>query len=133
MDRRLRSPPRPRAAAAPRAADRLRASPHRFLRPGALARLRDSRIVARSLRRSAAARVPPSPPRPASPAAAVVVGADDAVVAHFLGVAPRGAMRYPLRKKLAAARAVVFLPPQLQPEVLVAAAFAPADLAAAAH
>ncbi|XP_048546080.1 uncharacterized protein LOC125525097 [Triticum urartu] len=95
------------------AADRRLRSPQRcdhehhgrFLRPGALARLRDSKIVARSLRSAASARLlPPSSPSPPSPAPAA------GAVPHFFGGA-RGGMRYPLRKKLAAARGVVFLPP----------------------
>ncbi|CAN6177096.1 unnamed protein product [Urochloa humidicola] len=134
MDRRLRSPAR--RPAAPRSDERQRgggsASPHRFLRPGALARLRDSKVLARSLRCAARAPLPPpsssSPPRSPAPAAAA---AGDGVPC-FLGPVARG-MRYPLRKKLAAARGVVFLPP---PEVAEAFmdAFAPApssDLVAA--
>ncbi|KAF7103779.1 hypothetical protein CFC21_104728 [Triticum aestivum] len=79
---------------------------NRFLRPGALARLRDSKIVARSLRSAASARLlSPSSPAPLSPTHAAETG-----VPHFVGGA-RGGMRYPLRKKLAAARGVVFLPP----------------------
>ncbi|KAF7110872.1 hypothetical protein CFC21_110941 [Triticum aestivum] len=98
-DRRLRSSPASSAS---------RCDHNRFLRPGALARLRDSKIVARSLRSAASARLlPPSPssPAPLSPAHAAETG-----VPHFFGAA-RGGMRYPLRKKLAAARGVVFLPP----------------------
>uniref|UniRef100_A0A0A9EIT8 Uncharacterized protein n=1 Tax=Arundo donax TaxID=35708 RepID=A0A0A9EIT8_ARUDO len=132
MDRRLlRSPAR--RPAAPRADERLRSSPHRFLRPGALARLRDSKVLARSLRSAAASRVPTpssSPPRPAALSAAVVAGDS---VPHFVGTA-RG-MRYPLRKKLAAARSVVFLPPtqQMDPAEVFLDAFpaAPLDLVAA--
>uniref|UniRef100_A0A0E0E5D0 Uncharacterized protein n=1 Tax=Oryza meridionalis TaxID=40149 RepID=A0A0E0E5D0_9ORYZ len=90
---------------------------HRFLRPGALARLRDSKVIARSLRSAAAAAavaVPASPPArtlpPSSPPpAAAAAAGDGAGVPHFLG-GVRGP-RYPLRKKLAAARSVVFLPP----------------------
>uniref|UniRef100_A0A0E0HUL2 Uncharacterized protein n=1 Tax=Oryza nivara TaxID=4536 RepID=A0A0E0HUL2_ORYNI len=90
---------------------------HRFLRPGALARLRDSKVIARSLRSAAAAAAvavlasPPAntlPPSSPPPTAAAAAG-DGAGVPHFLG-AVRGP-RYPLRKKLAAARTVVFLPP----------------------
>ncbi|CAL4966885.1 unnamed protein product [Urochloa decumbens] len=135
MDRRLRSPAR--RPAAPRADERQRgggsASPHRFLRPGALARLRDSKVLARSLRCAARATLPPpssassSPPRSPAPAAAAGDG-----VPCFLGPAARG-MRYPLRKKLAAARGVVFLPPPEAAEAFMDA-FAPApssDLVAA--
>ena len=124
MDRRLRSPARRPAAERQQLAGSGGGSPHRFLRPGALARLRDSRVLACSLRCAARARppLPPpssSPPRsPAPPAAAAWDG-----VPCFLGPAARG-MRYPLRKKLAAARAVVFLPPPEVAEALVEA-FAP--------
>ncbi|XP_066375426.1 uncharacterized protein [Miscanthus floridulus] len=133
MDRRLRSPARRPAAERQQQqqpAGKGGGSPHRFLRPGALARLRDSRVLARSLRCAARARppLPPpssSPPRsPAPPAAAAWDG-----VPCFLGPAARG-MRYPLRKKLAAARAVVFLPPPEVAEALVEA-FAPPDVVAA--
>ncbi|KAF7083775.1 hypothetical protein CFC21_087529 [Triticum aestivum] len=104
MDRRARAAPRE---------DEERPSHGRFLRPGALARLRDSRIVARSLR-SAAARLPISsaPPSPA-PAAASEQQRQDGVP-HFLVGPARGlcgAARYPLRRRMAAARCVVFLPP----------------------
>uniref|UniRef100_A0ACD6ACP4 Uncharacterized protein n=1 Tax=Avena sativa TaxID=4498 RepID=A0ACD6ACP4_AVESA len=98
-DRRLRSPPS--------SASRADCDHHRFLRPGALARLRDSKIVARSLR-SAARLLPPSSPPPRSPAAAPSLA--EGGVPHYSFGAARGP-RYPLRKKLAAARGVVFLPP----------------------
>uniref|UniRef100_A0A0D9XLE3 Uncharacterized protein n=1 Tax=Leersia perrieri TaxID=77586 RepID=A0A0D9XLE3_9ORYZ len=42
----------------------------RFLRPGALARLRDSKVIAHSLRSAAAVAVPSSPPPPPPSAAA---------------------------------------------------------------
>ncbi|TVU08554.1 hypothetical protein EJB05_41963, partial [Eragrostis curvula] len=132
MDRRLRSPAR--RPAAPRADERQRGgvSPHRFLRPGALARLRDSKIIARSLRSAAAvaAALPQaSSPPPRSPTPAAGEG-----VPCFLGTAAGRGMRYPLRKKLAAARSVVFMPPQQHEAVeiyLDAFAAAPADLVAA--
>ncbi|KAG8069824.1 hypothetical protein GUJ93_ZPchr0006g41924 [Zizania palustris] len=100
MDRRL-------LRSAPREEERL----HRFLRPGALARLRDSRIVARSLRSAAAAsRLLPAslPPVPPLPVAEQQSGAP-----HFLSPARGlvGAARYPLRRRLSAARSVVFLLP----------------------
>jgi len=135
MDRRLRSPAR--RPPAPRADERQRggggASPHRFLRPGALARLRDSKVLARSLRCAARAPLPPpsssSPPRSPAPAAPAGDG-----VPCFLGPAARG-MRYPLRKKLAAARGVVFLPPPEAAEAFFVDALAPpppsSDLVAA--
>ncbi|OEL23366.1 hypothetical protein BAE44_0015616 [Dichanthelium oligosanthes] len=138
MDRRLRSPAR--RPAAPRADERQRGggsvSPHRFLRPGALARLRDSKVLARSLR--CAARAPLQPPSsssspPRSPAPTAAASAGDGVPCFLLGPAARG-MRYPLRKKLAAARGVVFLPPPEAAEVAFMDAFAPAtssDLVAA--
>lgn len=129
MDRRLRSPAR-RPAAERGQQQQLPGSgggsPHRFLRPGALARLRDSRVLARSLRCAARARPPLPPPSsspPRSPAPAPAAAAWDGVPC-FLGPASRG-MRYPLRKKLAAARAVVFLPPPEVAEAFVDA-FTPA-------
>ncbi|CAN6247090.1 unnamed protein product [Urochloa humidicola] len=104
MDRRLR--------ATPRATERHGGSSHhhhRFLRPGALARLRDSRIVARSLRSSACLLLPRSaPPLPAPPAAAIAA-AEQAGAPRFLGTG--GCGRYPLRRRVAAARGVAFLPP----------------------
>ncbi|OEL30796.1 hypothetical protein BAE44_0008186 [Dichanthelium oligosanthes] len=102
MDRRLR--------AAPRAAERGSSSNHhRFLRPGALARLRDSRIVARSLRSSACLLLPRSAP-PSSPAPPAVAAADQAVAPRFLGTGG-GSGRYPLRRRVAAARGVAFFSP----------------------
>ncbi|PAN04172.1 hypothetical protein PAHAL_1G047000 [Panicum hallii] len=98
MDRRLR--------ATPRAAEC--STHHQFLRPGALARLRDSRIVARSLWSSACLLLPrPAPPSPAPRAA--VAAAEQAGAPRFLGTAGSG--RYPLRRRVAAARGVAFLPP----------------------
>ncbi|KAL6629880.1 hypothetical protein ACP70R_029645 [Stipagrostis hirtigluma subsp. patula] len=97
MDRRLR--------AVPRSVER---SHHRFLRPGALARLRDSKIVARSLRSSAACLLLPRsvvPPPPSPPAA------EQGGVPRFLGTGGAGPGRYPLRRRVAAARGVAFLPP----------------------
>ncbi|KAJ1260428.1 hypothetical protein BS78_10G231400 [Paspalum vaginatum] len=131
MDRRLRSPAR--RPACPRAAERQRGagsvSPHRFLRPGALARLRDSKVLARSLRCAARAPLPTppsSPPRSPAPAAAAAAGDG---VPCFVGPTARG-MRYPLRKKLAAARSVVFLPPPEAAEAFMDM-FAAADMVAA--
>ncbi|KAL5207503.1 hypothetical protein ABZP36_031938 [Zizania latifolia] len=116
MDRRL-------LRSAPREEERL----HRFLRPGALARLRDSRIVARSLRSAAAASrllptsLPPSPPPP-PPAVAEQQGG----VPHFLVPARGlgGAARYPLRRRLSAARSVVYVLPSPDTEAFFGA-FAP--------
>ncbi|KAF8687361.1 hypothetical protein HU200_043047 [Digitaria exilis] len=138
MDRRLRSPAR--RPAAPRADERQLGSPHRFLRPGALARLRDSKVLARSLRCAAQALIPPpssssaSPTRP-SPTAPAAAAAGDGGVPCFLGSAARGSLRYPLRKKLAAARGVVFLPypPEAAEPFAAAAAAAPSSDLLAAH
>ncbi|KAL5200384.1 hypothetical protein ABZP36_021587 [Zizania latifolia] len=127
--RRLRSPSR---RSSPPSGDQHH---HRFLRPGALARLRDSKVMARSLRSAAAAMavparlLPPSSPPPSTRAAAA---GDGGGVPHFLG-AVRGP-RYPLRKKLAAARSVVFLPPpptDAADVFLDAFAAAPSELLAA--
>ncbi|KAG8058176.1 hypothetical protein GUJ93_ZPchr0002g24638 [Zizania palustris] len=114
MDRRqLRS--------APREEERL----HRFLRPGALARLRDSRIVARSLRSAAAAAsrllptsLPPSPPP--------TVAEHQGGAPHFLVPARGlgGAARYPLRRRLSAARSAVYVPSSPDTEAFFGA-FAP--------
>ncbi|PUZ74197.1 hypothetical protein GQ55_1G046200 [Panicum hallii var. hallii] len=98
MDRRLR--------ATPRAAER--STHHQFLRPGALARLRDSRIVARSLWSSACLLLPRSAPPSPAPRAAVAA-AEQAGAPRFLGTTGSG--RYPLRRRVAAARGVAFLPP----------------------
>uniref|UniRef100_A0A0A9HAK0 Uncharacterized protein n=1 Tax=Arundo donax TaxID=35708 RepID=A0A0A9HAK0_ARUDO len=101
MDRRLR--------ATPRASEH---SHHRFLRAGALARLRDSKIVARSLRSSACLLLPRSAlPLPAPP---VVAAAEQAGVPRFLRTGCSG--RYPLRRRVAAARGVAFLPPPPPPD-----------------
>ncbi|TVU00161.1 hypothetical protein EJB05_54419, partial [Eragrostis curvula] len=87
---------------------------HRFLRPGALARLRDSRIVARSLRSSACLLLPRSVP--ASPAPPPVSAAEQGGVPRFLGTGGCGPGRYPLRRRVAAARSVAFLPPPPSPD-----------------
>ncbi|PNT75441.1 uncharacterized protein LOC104582110 [Brachypodium distachyon] len=130
MGRRLRSPPQ--------GSDER----HRFLRPGALARLRDSKIVARSLRSAASAAscarplLPPcSPPRPATPSLSAEAGG---VPHFFFGGSVARAPRYPLRKKLAAARGVVFLPPPppMSPDAAADAFFgafatAPSEMVAA--
>uniref|UniRef100_A0A0E0LEQ0 Uncharacterized protein n=1 Tax=Oryza punctata TaxID=4537 RepID=A0A0E0LEQ0_ORYPU len=110
----LRSPSRRSSPPGSHTDERLH---HRFLRPGALARLRDSKVIARSLRSAAAAVAVPVPMPASSPARLLppstqlvaATAGDGAGVPHFLG-AVRGP-RYPLRKKLAAARSVVFLPP----------------------
>ncbi|CAL4889790.1 unnamed protein product [Urochloa decumbens] len=94
---------RPRAAS-----ERNGSNNHRFLRPGALARLRDSRIVARSLRSSACFLLArPAPPLPAPPVAIAAV--EQAGTPRFLGTGGFG--RYPLRRRVAAARGVSFFSP----------------------
>jgi hypothetical protein len=103
MDRRLRG--------SPRAAERDHHH-QRFLRPGALARLRDSRIVARSLRSSACLLLPRSLPAPPTPPP-VSAAAEQGGVPRFLGTGCWGPGRYPLRRRIAAARAVAFLQPPL--------------------
>ncbi|RRT46890.1 hypothetical protein B296_00038536 [Ensete ventricosum] len=100
MNRRIRNPN-----------DKLSASQieerlHRFLKPGALARIRDSRIsTARSPRSLSHPRLsPPSLPSPAPPPAA----------AHDYGIpffaARAHGLRFPQRKKLAAAKPTLFAP-----------------------
>ncbi|XP_040380667.1 uncharacterized protein LOC121054647 [Oryza brachyantha] len=108
----LRSSPSARRPSQPMAHgdERLHGHHRSFLRPGALARLRDSKVIARSVRSAAAMAVParllpPSSPPPSAAAA----GGGGGGVPHFLGAVRE--TRYPLRKKLAAARSVVFLPP----------------------
>ncbi|PWZ29592.1 hypothetical protein Zm00014a_001590 [Zea mays] len=82
----------------------------RFLRPGALARLRDSRIVARSVRSSSYLLLPRSAPPSPSPAPPVVAAADELAAApRFLGTTS-GSGRYPLRRRVVAARGVAFSP-----------------------
>ncbi|MQM22429.1 hypothetical protein Taro_055481 [Colocasia esculenta] len=92
---------------------------HRFLRPGALARLRDTRISSssRSPRSTAlllaAARshrlTPPSSPAPTDGAAQISAAAAADGSPFFAGCRVRGP-RCPQRKKLRAARAVFFVP-----------------------
>ncbi|KAJ3708411.1 hypothetical protein LUZ61_012116 [Rhynchospora tenuis] len=81
----------------------------KFLKPGALARIRDSKIIARSVRSVPLSRLasPPSSPSP-----------DEQVVApETTGRQPRfvfyrvSGPRYPSRKKLVASRSVYFAPP----------------------
>ncbi|KAL6888711.1 hypothetical protein ACP4OV_009737 [Aristida adscensionis] len=105
---------RPRAAPAPRAAE---LSHHqRFLRPGALARLRDSRIVARSLRSAAACLLLPRSVLPAPPSPARAAADQGGALPRFMGAGGAGPRRYPLRMRVAAARCVAFLPPPPPPE-----------------
>ncbi|THU56008.1 hypothetical protein C4D60_Mb11t12740 [Musa balbisiana] len=100
MNRRIRSPN------AKLSASQIEERHHRFLKPGALARLRDSRIsTARSPRSLSHPRLsPPSFPSPASPPAA----AHDYGIPFFAARA-RGP-RFPQRKKLAAAKSIFFAP-----------------------
>jgi len=108
---------------------------HRFLRPGALARLRDAR-----LRR--VSRLPPSSsPAPASPASPPPAAAGDsqgaAAVPYFVPVSRLLAPRCPQRKKLAAAKcAVLFSPPPPSPDLPVEAVIeflSSSDMVVAAH
>ncbi|CAL9145381.1 uncharacterized protein LOC135618398 [Musa acuminata AAA Group] len=102
MNRRIRSPnPSPSSS---RIEERL----HRFLKPGALARLRDSRISnARSPRSAALPRLsPPSSPSPgpSPPAAAQIEGLLPCFAARTRGP------RFVQRKKLAAAKSFIYAP-----------------------
>ncbi|KAF8738635.1 hypothetical protein HU200_013951 [Digitaria exilis] len=88
---------------------------HRFLRPGALARLRDARLH-RASRLPAPSPSPPSPASPASPvpaaAAAAAVAGEGAVTApYFVPVSRLLKPRCPQRKKLSAAKCTVLFPP----------------------
>ncbi|KAG8043555.1 hypothetical protein GUJ93_ZPchr0458g22829 [Zizania palustris] len=94
---------------------------HRFLRPGALARLRDARLR----RRKPTSRLappsspsletsPPSPP-PAAGAGAGAGGGGGAVVPYFVPVSRLLAPRCPQRKKLAAAKGVMLFSPPPPP------------------
>ncbi|RLM64281.1 uncharacterized protein C2845_PM16G20510 [Panicum miliaceum] len=112
---------------------------HRFLRPGALARLRDARLR----RGSRASRLPPpSSPATASPASppsppAAGDGDGGAAVPYFVPVSRLLAPRCPQRKKLAAAKyAVLFSPPPPSPDLPVEAAIeflSSSDMVVAAH
>ncbi|KAJ4757788.1 hypothetical protein LUZ62_022823 [Rhynchospora pubera] len=80
----------------------------RFLKPGALARIRDSKIIARSVRSVPLSRLaPPSSPSPD----------EQSVAPETTGRQPRfvfyrvSGPRYPSRKKLVASRSVYFAPP----------------------
>ncbi|KAL6652002.1 hypothetical protein ACP70R_010927 [Stipagrostis hirtigluma subsp. patula] len=110
----------------------------RFLRPGALARLRDARLR----RRSRASRLPaPSSPAPASPPSPPPAAADGesggTVMPYFVPVSRLLAPRCPQRKKLAAAKSVVlFPPPPTSPDLPVEALIEflnPPDMVVAAH
>ncbi|WVZ87218.1 hypothetical protein U9M48_033893 [Paspalum notatum var. saurae] len=123
-----RKPRSPSAAAARGDGDHLR-----FLRPGALARLRDARL------RRASRRPPPSSPAPASPSPPPAAGDGEggAAVPHFVPVSGFLSPRCPQRKKLAAAKSVVlFSPPPPNPDVPVEAVIeflSSPDMVVAAH
>ncbi|CAL9075901.1 hypothetical protein MUK42_18561 [Musa troglodytarum] len=104
MNRRIRSPN------AKLSASQIEERHHRFLKPGALARLRDSRIsTARSPRSFSQPRLfSPSFPFPAPPP----VSAHDYGIPFFAARA-RGT-RFPQRKKLAAAKSIFFAPSSLE-------------------
>ncbi|OAY63501.1 hypothetical protein ACMD2_00537 [Ananas comosus] len=106
MNRRLRSPNR-------KPSSRIEERLHRFLRPGALARIRDSKMSAQSPRSIPVPHLspPPSPP-PSTPAAAAAAAQVDGVPCF----SPRASgPRNPRRKKLAASKSVYFVPPS--PEI----------------
>ncbi|TKW06689.1 hypothetical protein SEVIR_7G255800v4 [Setaria viridis] len=114
---------------------------HRFLRPGALARLRDARLR----RGGRASRLPPpSSPAPASPpasppppAAGDGDGEGGAAVPYFVPVTRLLAPQCPQRKKLAAAKyAVLFSPPPPSPDLPLEAVIeflSSPDMVVAAH
>ncbi|KAG4981145.1 hypothetical protein JHK82_034393 [Glycine max] len=90
---------------------------HKYLKPGALARIRDSRISARShrlnslLRHQISLNRPPSPPplpNSDQPQATANANAADASFPFFL--ARIYGPRCPQRKKLMAAKSILFVP-----------------------
>ncbi|XP_047148069.1 uncharacterized protein LOC124820430 [Vigna umbellata] len=84
---------------------------HKYLKPGALARIRDSRISARSHRLNTILRHQISLHRPPSPSPLPAADQTQAVAADFpFFVARIYGPRYPQRKKLMAAKSVLFLP-----------------------
>ncbi|XP_010929868.1 uncharacterized protein [Elaeis guineensis] len=105
MNRRLRSP---NAKASP---SKIEARFHRYLRPGALARLRDSRISARSPRSTLKIPIPrlspPSSPQTTTNAAAAAAAQMDG--SPCFAVRSHGP-RFPQRKKLVAAKSIFFIP-----------------------
>ncbi|KAL6843829.1 hypothetical protein ACP4OV_026400 [Aristida adscensionis] len=130
----MAAPRKPRSASAAAAAA---GDHHRFLRPGALARLRDARLRRRSSR--APRLPPPSSPAPASPPPAAGDGESSgaAVMPYFVPVSGLLSPRCPQRKKLAAAKSVVlFAPPppssDVPLEVVVEFLTSP-DMVVAAH
>uniref|UniRef100_A0A0E0DIL7 Uncharacterized protein n=1 Tax=Oryza meridionalis TaxID=40149 RepID=A0A0E0DIL7_9ORYZ len=115
---------------------------HRFLRPGALARLRDARLRRRNpvVSRPAPPSLPlPSPAAPSSspPPAAAGDGGGDAVMPYFVPVSRLLGPRCPQRKKLAAAkRVMLFAPPPPSPDLPVEVAMeflGSPDMVVAAH
>ncbi|KAF0892508.1 hypothetical protein E2562_016814 [Oryza meyeriana var. granulata] len=116
---------------------------HRFLRPGALARLRDARL--RRRKPTASRFAPPSSPSPSPapssstppPPAAAVDGEGGAVMPYFVPVSKLLAPRCPQRKKLAAAKGVMlFAPPPPSPDLPVEVAMeflSSPDMVVAAH
>ncbi|KAK8968494.1 hypothetical protein KSP40_PGU008227 [Platanthera guangdongensis] len=108
MHRPTRSPCR---RAAVRTDERL----HRFLRPGALAMLRDSKICARSPRSSQIAAVRISPP--GSPSVGAVMTPADGLEGQQIRFFAGGLWKPRIlkRKKLAAAKYVFFAPPSPDP------------------
>ncbi|XP_066342931.1 uncharacterized protein [Miscanthus floridulus] len=107
----------------------------RFLRPGALARLRDARLR----RGSRATRLPPpsspaaAPASPSSPSPGAGDGEGVAAVPYFAPASRLLAPRCPQRKKLVAAKSVVlFAPPPPSSDLPVEFLSAP-DMVVAAH
>uniref|UniRef100_A0A0A8XN75 Uncharacterized protein n=1 Tax=Arundo donax TaxID=35708 RepID=A0A0A8XN75_ARUDO len=102
-----------------------------FLRPGALARLRDARLR----RGSGTSRLPPPAPSPPPPAAGD--GEGGPVMPYFVPVSRLLAPRCPQRKKLTAAKSVVlFSPPPPIPNLTVEAVIEflnSPDMVVAAH
>ncbi|XP_008804321.2 uncharacterized protein LOC103717639 [Phoenix dactylifera] len=101
MNRRLRSPNA-----------KIEGRFHRYLRPGALARLRDSRISARSPRSTLKIPIPrlspPSSPQ-ATPNAAAAAAASRMDGSPYFAVRSHGP-RFLQRKKLVAAKSIFFVP-----------------------
>ncbi|WOL15703.1 hypothetical protein Cni_G24484 [Canna indica] len=113
MDRRIRSLNAKASPSVSRIDERL----HRFLRPGALARLRDSRISSARYPRSVAIHrlsLPPSP-SPAAPSDASQIDGIPCFVSRAHGP------RIMQRKKLAAAKCIFFAPSNMDLLDLVAA------------
>ncbi|KAK1324322.1 hypothetical protein QJS10_CPA01g00889 [Acorus calamus] len=98
MNRRLRSP---RKTSSSKIEERL----HRFLKPGALARIRDSRCCSRTAKDLLSLlQIPPPPPSAAGADAAVVPVDAPCFAGRIYGP------RFPQRRRLAASRSVFFVP-----------------------